>query len=139
MNLLPVPARVPARKHLLAGAVALVSVGLMLVAVLGTAGLPTPFGRSDPSQVRTTPVEVDRASPTPEPELASTEDGAPQLSQDIVTSDGSGTATPSDNSRQTTTTSPSPTTTTTIIPTTEPPPPDDLLDGLGFDRELTQP
>ena len=57
MNLLPVPARVPARKHLLAGAVALFSVGLMLAAVLGTAGLPTPFNAGSSARVSTSPIE----------------------------------------------------------------------------------
>ena len=138
MNLLPVPARVPARKHLLAGAVALLSVGLMLVAVLGTGGLPTPFSSGTSAGVRTSPVDVAGSDPT-----TTTTSVTPQQAAGVFISDEPTTPTTRPSTGSTATTQPpsAPTTTTTLIPaTTVPPnPTDDLLGGLDLGRGLLQP
>jgi hypothetical protein len=137
MNLLPVPARVPARKHLLAGAVALLSVGLMLAAVLGTAGLPTPFNSGTSAGVRTSPVDVSGLVPTTTGD-ASGGGGGVDISDEPTTTSTTRSSTGSTATTQPPTT---PTTTTTLVPPTTVPddPTDGLLGGLGFGRELVQP
>jgi len=143
MNLSPIPARLPARKHLLAGAVACLSVALMLVAVLGTAGLPTPFSAGDSTRIRTGAVEfTNDALTTPgliETEPAGSVSPAPGTGPATTTRRAATTSTPSVASS-----GPSPTTTTTLVPglptTTVPEDPtDDLLGGLGLGRGLLQP
>ncbi|HEV7888569.1 MAG TPA: hypothetical protein VGO92_13510 [Acidimicrobiales bacterium] len=64
MSLLPLPSRLPARKHVLALVFGLLGVGLMAAAVFTASGLALPFTSRDPSSVRTDAVLVDAPSTT---------------------------------------------------------------------------
>jgi len=135
MNLLPVPARPPARKHVLAAAVALASVGLMLVAVLGTAGLPTPFNAGSSVRVRTSPVEAEGLVETT---TTVVEEDDPVVAGTSTESDTPRSVGTTRTTRPTTgtgpnTTAPPPTTTTTI------PDPNDVLGGLVPRSDLVDP
>jgi hypothetical protein len=132
MELFPVLARAPARKHVLAGAVALVSVGLMLIAVLGTAGLPTPFNAGSSARVRTGPVEADGV-PETTTTVAAQVAGVVTQPEDVARGFGPSPTAAAARATTTTTAPPAPTTSTTI------PDPNDLLDGLGLRSDLFEP
>jgi hypothetical protein len=109
----------------------------MLAAVLGTAGLPSPFNAGASAQVRTSPVGLspDDSTTTTVPSsaavLAAEVRDEPQLPR---TAGPTPTTPPTTRPAQTTTT------TTLVPPTTVPDnPADDLLGGLGFGRGFLQP
>jgi hypothetical protein len=64
MSLLPLPTRLPARKHLLAGLFAVVGLGFMLLAVLTASGLSLPFTSHGSSSVRSDAVLVNTPETT---------------------------------------------------------------------------
>ncbi|MEY2568937.1 MAG: hypothetical protein QOE35_3466 [Actinomycetota bacterium] len=64
MSLLPLPSRLPARKHLMALGFGLVGVGLMAAAVLTASGLGSPFRARGPESVRTGAVLVNEPGTT---------------------------------------------------------------------------
>src|SRR5688500_9305212 len=58
MSLLPLPSRLPARKHVMAFVFGLVGLSLMMAAVLTASGLGSPFRARGPETVRTGAVVV---------------------------------------------------------------------------------
>jgi hypothetical protein len=64
MSLLPLPSRLPARKHLLAAGFGLLGVALMVGAVMNASGLTLPFTSGEPERVRAGSVVVDAPNPT---------------------------------------------------------------------------
>jgi hypothetical protein len=72
MSLLPLPSRLPARKHLLAAAFGLLGLALMVGAVMTASGLTLPFTSGDPERVRAGSVLVDAPNPTTTTPPAST-------------------------------------------------------------------
>jgi hypothetical protein len=131
MSLLPLPSRLPARKHLLAAGFGLLGLSLMAAAVMTASGLTLPFTSGDPERVRAGSIVVDAPTTTTEapPATSSTTRRAgvsPAL--DPVAVPG-----PTGSSPPTTAARPAPTTTTTTLPVTPPtllPP----IGGLGLDR-----
>ena len=64
MSHLPLPERLPERKHVLAAVFGLLGLGLMVMAVLTASGLASPFNGGDPESVRTGAVLVSEPSTT---------------------------------------------------------------------------
>jgi hypothetical protein len=128
MNLLPLPTRLPARKHVLAASMVVLSVSLMAAAVLGAAGLPSPFRAGGAAKVSTNGVLVNAPnSTTTIPPTTSVSLAPVNLPRGITSPP---------TTRPTTGTGPAPTgprqtTTTTVVPVTTPPilPPIPGLDG----------
>jgi hypothetical protein len=131
MSLLPIPSRLPARKHLIAGAVSFAGLGLMIMAVLTASGLASPFSSSDPDSIRTEAVLIEGPTTTVAP-TTTTAVSSPSANPAVLPVPAAPT------SRPTATTAPRPgptTTSTTLIPPTTVPPPPTLLPplgGLGF-------
>jgi hypothetical protein len=130
MSLLPLPSRLPARKHVMALVFGLVGVGLMAAAVLTASGLGSPFRARGPESVRTGAVLVNEPGTTTTRPSTTTAAAATEQKRALVavpqapaTSAPRGSSTP-------TTRAPAPTTTSTLPPlppTTVP----GLLGGLG--------
>ena len=129
MSDLPIPSRLPARKHVLAGVFGMLGLGLMVLAVLTASGLTSPFSSEGPEGVRTDAVLVNA------PENTTTTLG----STTTVPTGGNRAvaaapfAAPATTSASTSPPRPTPTTSTTspLPPTTVPPTTvPGLLDGL---------
>ncbi|MDQ1374884.1 MAG: hypothetical protein QOJ09_2222 [Actinomycetota bacterium] len=131
MSLLPLPSRLPARKHVMAVVFGLVGVGLMAAAVLTASGLGSPFRASGPESIRTGAVLVDEPTTTT---AVGQSRAVPPLPGGVVvpvtTTKGTQSSTPrtSPSAPPTTSKSGGTTTTTLPLPTTTVP---NLLGGLG--------
>jgi hypothetical protein len=129
MSLLPLPTRLPARKHVLAAAFSLLGLAVMAMAVMTASGLTLPFTSGDPARVRAGSVLVDAPTTTttaPAQAVAAppTTNVSRSRALDPVAVPGpTPTTTPPTTVRRSTT--PPPTTSTTLPPV----PP--LIPGLG--------
>ncbi len=115
MSLLPVPSRLPARKHLLAAGFGLLGLALMAGAVMTASGLTLPFTSGDPERVRAGSIVVDGPTTTQASTRATTSTTRrPDIPRalDPVAIPG-----PTGTSPATTTARPAPTTTSTSLPT----------------------
>jgi hypothetical protein len=125
MSLLPLPSRLPARKHLLAAGFGLLGLALMVGAVMNASGLTLPFTSGDPERVRAGSVLVDAPNPTTTAApLASTPTTAnPDRSRALAPAavPGPTSTAPSVRPRPTPTTSTSTTLPSTSVPTLLPP------------------
>ena len=116
MSLLPLPTRLPARKHLLAAVFSLLGLAVMAVAVMTASGLTLPFTSGDPERVRAGSIVVDAPTTTTEAPRATTSTTAGNRSRaldPVVIPAPTGSSTP-------TTVRPAPTTTSTTLPVTPP-------------------
>jgi hypothetical protein len=129
MSLLPLPSRLPARKHLMALAFGLVGVGLMAAAVLTASGLGSPFRARGPESVRTGAVLVNEPGTTTTRPTTTTTSAATERNRALVPVPQAP-ATSAPRSSTPTTKAPAPTTTSTLppLPSTTVP---GLLGGLG--------
>jgi hypothetical protein len=125
MNLLPLPTRLPARKHVLAASLMLLSISLMAAAVLGATGLPSPFRSGGLERVSTGGVLVNAPDETTTTVPSSETTLKPPEAPRSVASPTATTVPRSSNGGPATTQPPS-TTSTTIGPNT----PNDLVGGL---------
>jgi hypothetical protein len=64
MSLLPLPSRLPARKHLMAAGFGLLGLALMAAAVMTASGLTLPFTSGGPERVRAGSIVVDAPTTT---------------------------------------------------------------------------
>jgi len=119
MSLLPLPSRLPARKHVMAGVFAMVGLGLMFAAVLTASGLGSPFRARGPESVRTGAVLVNEPSATTTP--VTTPSGAPAGGPNkAVAPVSQGPNTTAPKGATPTTAKPAPTTTTSPLPVQAP-------------------
>jgi hypothetical protein len=130
MSLLPLPSRLPARKHVLAGVFGVLGLGLMVMAVLTASGLASPFSGDGPDGVSTDAILVNApedtttttAGATTAASTANRALAAAPFAAPVTTAPA-----PSNPPR-----TPSTTTSTIVPPTTVPPTTiPGLLDGLG--------
>ena len=124
MSLLPLPTRLPARKHLLAAGFGILGVALMVGAVLNASGLTLPFTSGGPERVRAGSILVDEpgTTTTEAPGPTTTTTRRPELSRALDPAPigaPTATSTPAGAPRPTTTTSTS--TTLPTVPTLLPP------------------
>ena len=119
MSLLPLPSRLPARKHLLAAGFGLLGLSLMAAAVMTASGLTLPFTSGDPERVRAGSIVVDAPTTTtteaPPPTTATTAGTNRSRALDPVAVPGPIGSTPPTTVGRT-----APTTTTTSLPVTPP-------------------
>lgn len=126
MSLFALPSRLPARKHVIAGVMGLLGMGLMIAAVLTASGFSSPFSSSGAESVQTDAVNVAGATTTsPPPATAPPNTSAtanpavpPLLAFPGTTTPGSPNTTAPPNRPTTTSTSTLPPTT---VPTLLPP------------------
>lgn len=133
MSLLPLPSRLPERKHVLAIVFGLLGLAFMIGAVLTASGLALPFTSRDPANVRTGSILIDAPTTTAPPADvaagATTTTGVNQArALDPVGVPGPTTAPPS--------TAPRGTPTTTSTSTTLPPVPPLILPLGGVSESL---
>jgi hypothetical protein len=116
MSLLPLPSRLPARKHLLAAGFGLLGLSLMAAAVITASGLTLPFTSGDPERVRAGSIVVDAPTTTAQaPATTTTTTGNRSRALDpVVIPAPAGSTSPTSAAR------PAPTTTTTSLPVTPP-------------------
>ena len=127
MSLFALPSRLPARKHLIAGVMGLLGMGLMIAAVLTASGFSSPFSSSGAESVQTDAINVAEgatttapAAPASPPNTSETANPAvpPLLAFPGTTTPGSPNTTAPPNRPTTTSTSTLPPTT---VPTLLPP------------------
>ena len=70
MSLFALPSRLPARKHVIAGVMGLLGMGLMIAAVLTASGFSSPFSSSGAESVQTDAVNVAEDATTTAPAAA---------------------------------------------------------------------
>jgi hypothetical protein len=130
MSLLPLPSRLPARKHVMAAVFGLIGLGLMVAAVLSASGISSPFRAGGPESVRTGAVLVNEPTTTTEVAVAAASVVGTERTRAVApvpqapVSSAPRTTTPTSKAAPTTTTtSPLPATPPTTVPS--------LLGGLG--------
>ena len=117
MSLLPLPSRLPARKHLLAAGFGILGLSLMAAAVMTASGLTLPFTSGGPERVRAGTIVVDAPTTTSDAPATTSTTRRADVSRalDPVAVPGPTGSTPPTTSGRTGTT-----TTSTTLPVTPP-------------------
>ena len=113
MSLLPLPSRLPARKHLLAAGFGILGLSLMAAAVMTASGLTLPFTSGGQERVRAGTIVVESPTTTTEAPAAAAPPTTRRADVDPV-------AVPGPSGSPTTTARTGTTTTSTTLPVTPP-------------------